>query len=86
MHIEETLERLIRAGLKLKLSKCASAREAVICLGHVVDELSLHIDLDCASGSRLVVRSPNSDLMNQFFAIKASKTKPIVPIYRLYST
>lgn len=46
VHLEETLQRFIKAGLKLKLSKCAFACEAVKCLGHIVDEAGLHVDPD----------------------------------------
>ena len=49
MHLEDTLQRFIKSGLKLKLSKCAFACEAVKCLGHVIDAEGLHVDPDKVS-------------------------------------
>ena len=46
MHLEDTLQRFIKSGHKLKLSKCAFACETVKCLGHVIDAEGLHVDPD----------------------------------------
>ena len=45
-HLDDTLSKLERAGLKLKISKCAFDCQSIKCLGHIIDEQGLHPDPD----------------------------------------
>ncbi len=45
-HLDDMLSRLERAGLKLRVSKCAFACQSIKCLGHIIDEQGLHPDPD----------------------------------------